>query len=38
MSNVWEPAGNMITKVLDNNVPPEQAAEEAAQTIDAAGS
>jgi len=38
MSAVWTPAGDMITKTLEGTLPPEQAAAEAAETIDKAGS
>lgn len=37
MGAVWTPAGDMITKVLEGTLPPEQAAAEAADTIDRAG-
>ena len=33
MGAVWTPAGDMITKVLDGSTPPEQAAQQATQTI-----
>jgi arabinogalactan oligomer/maltooligosaccharide transport system substrate-binding protein len=37
MAAVWTPAGDMITKALEGTLPPEQAAAEAAETIDQAG-
>lgn len=37
MAAVWTPAGDMITKVLEGTLPPEQAAAEAAETINKAG-
>lgn len=33
MGAVWTPAGDMITKVLDGSTPPEQAVQQATQTI-----
>jgi len=38
MSLVWTPAGDMITKVLEGQLPPDEAAKEAQETIDKAGS
>jgi len=37
MGAVWTPAGDMIVKALEGTLPPEQAAAEAAETINAAG-
>lgn len=38
MSLVWTPAGDMITKVLEGQLPPDEAAKEAQETIDKADS
>lgn len=37
MGNVWDPAGNMVTQVLQDQATPEEAAEEAQQLIEEAG-
>ncbi len=38
MSLVWTPAGDMITKVLEGQLPPEEAVKEAQETIEKASS
>ncbi len=37
MQSVWTPAGDMITKVIEGQASPEEAAQEAAETINSAG-